>query len=97
MRTLALKGAKVIFNPTYGMHGLKNECMMKTRSYESEVFICFVHPLESLITNPSGNVEAHLVSNRDGFLVHNIDLKIVDVSRRSDIAHLKDRVPSVYV
>lgn len=30
-RTLTLKAARVIFNPTYGMHGDLNLCMMRTR------------------------------------------------------------------
>ena len=34
VRTLALKGARVIFNPTYGMHKETNLHMMRTRSYE---------------------------------------------------------------
>lgn len=96
VRTLALKGAQIIFNPTYGMHDIKNECMMKTRSYESEIFICFCHPLESLITNPLGDVEAHLVSGRDGFLIHDIDLTDVTRARESESGHLKDRVPEIY-
>ena len=47
MRTLALKGARIIFNPTYGMH---DRHMMQTRSYESEVVIAFCHPAQSLVT-----------------------------------------------
>jgi len=41
VRTLALKGARVVFNPTYGMHNDLNLCMMRTRAYESEVLIVF--------------------------------------------------------
>ena len=37
-RTLTLKGARVIFNPTYGMHGDLNLCMMRTRAYENGIF-----------------------------------------------------------
>jgi len=95
-RTLALKGARVIFVPSYGMHGEGNERMMRTRSYESEVFICFAHPEESLITNPTGESEARLVSSCDGYLLHDIDLAAVDALRNAESSHLKDRVPDAY-
>jgi len=96
VRTLALKGARVILNPTYGMHGEHNLHMMRVRSYESEVYICFAHPLQSLITNPKGEVEAMLVANTDHFLIHDLDLSVVDQVRNGDSAHLRDRRPGVY-
>ncbi len=55
-RTLTLKGTRVIFNPTYGMHGDLNLCMMRTRSYENGIFIVFTHPGQALITDPRGRV-----------------------------------------
>ncbi len=79
------------------MHGELNLRMMRTRSYESEIYICFAHPLQSLITNPKGDVEALLVSNVDGYLIHDLDLSIVDEVRRGDSAHLRDRRPEVYL
>jgi predicted amidohydrolase len=54
VRTLALKGARVIFNPTYGMSCDLNLAMMRTRSYENEIFVVFTHPQQSLITGPGG-------------------------------------------
>jgi len=97
VRTLALQGARVIFNPTYGMHGEWNQQMMQVRSYESEVYICFAHPQQSLITGPKGEVEAMLVSNRDHYLIHDLDLSVVDQVRSGLSAHLRDRRPDVYV
>lgn len=96
VRTLALQGARVIFNPTYGMHGEHNQRMMRVRSYESEVYICFAHPVEALITGPKGDVEAILVSNQDQWLVHDLDLSLVDEVRAGPSAHLRDRRPDVY-
>jgi omega-amidase len=96
VRTLALKGARIIFAPSYGMHGEANERMMRTRSYESEVFICFTHPVESLVTNPRGESEARLESSCDGYLLHDIDLNAVDSLREAEASHLKDRVPDAY-
>ena len=43
-RTLRCRGSQLILNPTYGMHHLKNEWWMRTRSYENESYICFAHP-----------------------------------------------------
>jgi predicted amidohydrolase len=96
VRTLALKGAAVIFNPTYGMHGEKNDIMMRVRAYESEVFICFCHPLKSLITGPTGEVEAILTSSSDHYLIHDIDLDIVSKMRGGRESRLRARVPRVY-
>ena len=96
VRTLALKGARVILNPTYGMHGEHNMRMMRVRSYESEVYICFAHPQQSLVTGPKGDVEALLVSNTDHYLIHDLDLSIVDQVRSGASAHLRDRRPDVY-
>jgi omega-amidase len=96
VRTLALKGAAVIFNPTYGMHGEKNDIMMRIRSYESEAFICFCHPLKSLITGPTGEVEAVLTSSRDHYLIHDIDLHVAEKIRKGKESRLRNRVPQVY-
>ncbi|MBN1445072.1 MAG: carbon-nitrogen hydrolase family protein [Candidatus Omnitrophica bacterium] len=54
VRSLAVQGARIIFNPTCGMHDERNLHMMQTRSYESECYIAFTHPLQSLITGPKG-------------------------------------------
>jgi predicted amidohydrolase len=97
VRTLALQGARAIFNPTYGMHGERNQRMMQVRSYESEVYICFAHPCQSLITGPKGDVEAILVSNQDHWLTHDLDLSVVDEVRAGPSAHLRDRRPDAYV
>jgi predicted amidohydrolase len=70
--------------------------MMRVRSYESEVCICFAHPLQSLITGPRGDVEALLVSNTDQYLIHDLDLSIADQVRAGESAHLRDRRPDVY-
>jgi predicted amidohydrolase len=96
VRTLVLQGARVILNPTYGMHGERNRQMMQVRSYESEVYICFAHPQQSLITGPKGDVEAVLVSNQDHYLVHDLDLSVVDRVRSGPSAHLRDRRPDAY-
>jgi predicted amidohydrolase len=96
VRTLALKGARIIFNPTYGMHDERNLCMMRTRSYESEVFIAFTHPLQALITDPTGRVVRLDESEAEGVVITEVDLSLVDEVRAGPSAHLRDRRPDVY-
>jgi len=57
-RILAIKGAQLIINPSYGSHGEMNEVMMRTRAYENSVYIAFVHPQRTLIIDPKGTIIA---------------------------------------
>ena len=92
-RTLTLKGARVIFNPTYGMHGELNLCMMRTRSYENGIFIIFTHPGQSLITGPKGAVVCNNKDKTQKYTITEIDLSeaLADKS-----GHIVDRRPDVY-
>ena len=96
VRTLALGGARVIFNPTYGMHDARNLRMMQTRSYESEVFIVFTHPLQSLITDPTGEIAQNEDADEAGITITRLDLARVDRVRSGPSAHLRDRRPELY-
>ena len=97
VRTLALKGAHIIFNPTYGMHDERNLHMMQTRSYESEVFIAFTHPRQALLTAPTGQVICNETRDDMPFVVSTVDLAEVDRVRAGlSAAHLRDRRPDVY-
>ena len=73
-RTLRVRGARLIMNPTYGMHHLDNEWWMRTRSYENEAYICFTHTEVALVTDPGGGIAAKLVSSLPDVLVHDIDI-----------------------
>ena len=95
VRTIALEGARVIFNPTYGMHNELNLCMMRTRSYESIVFIAFTHPLQTLITSPRGDVVSNVEAEDVTFTVTEIDLEEVD-ARRETSGHLSERRSDIY-
>ena len=97
VRTLALKGARVIFNPTYGMHNDLNLALMRTRAYESELFIVFTHPKQTLITDPEGNVVTNDEHVSHRYVVTEIDLAAVDARRASPMGHLKDRRTDVYL
>lgn len=96
VRTLALKGARVIFNPTYGFHDEQNLHMMCTRSYEGEVWIAFTHPAQALVTDPQGEIVLNETSPEAAFAVSEIDLAAVDKARAQELAHLKARRPELY-
>ncbi len=96
VRTLALKGARIIFNPTYGMHNERNLAMMQTRSYESEVVIAFAHPDQSLVTGAYGEILCNNTSGFDRYTLCEVDLLQVDRAREGESAHLRDRRPNLY-
>ncbi|MCL5269340.1 MAG: carbon-nitrogen hydrolase family protein [bacterium] len=96
VRSLALQGARIIFNPSYGMHGVMNLRMMQTRSYESEIFIAFTHPCQSLLTDPTGKVIENVPGNDSCFSINEIDLSEADRIRQSESAHLRDRRTDIY-
>lgn len=92
-RTLTLKGARVIFNPTYGMSGDLNLCMMRTRSYENGIFIIFTHPGQSLITGPNGAVVCNDRDETRKYTVTEIDLSKAPANTGG---HIVDRRPDIY-
>ncbi len=92
-RTLTLRGARVIFNPTYGMRGDLNLCMMRTRSYENGIFIAFTHPGQSLITGPEGNVVCNNAEEAKTYVITEIDLSKALANKGG---HLVDRRPDIY-
>lgn len=96
VRTLALKGARIIFNPTYGGHSENNLWRMRTRSWESEIFIAFTHPAQALVTDPRGDVILNETRPDTTFAVCEVDLEAVDRIRSDAWTLLKDRRPDVY-
>ena len=92
-RTLTLGGARVIFNPTYGMHGDLNLCMMRTRSYENGIFIVFTHPGQSLITGPEGQI---VCNDTDEARIHTITEIDLSDAPANQGGHMVDRRPDVY-
>jgi omega-amidase len=92
-RTLTLKGARVIFNPTYGMHGDLNLCMMRTRAYENGIYIIFTHPGQSLITNHKGAIVCNNTDKKRTHALTEIDLSKAPANKGG---HIVDRRPDVY-
>jgi predicted amidohydrolase len=97
VRTLALKGARILFNPTYGMHDERNLHMMQIRSYESEVFIAFAHPGQSLVTGPRGEVICSNRKRSERFTLCEVDLSQVEALRSAPSGHLRDRRDDLYL
>lgn len=89
-RTLRLRGARLILDPTYGMSHLDNEWWMRTRSYENQCFIAFAHPQVGFVVGPKGDLIARRTAS-PGVLLCDIDL-----SQAKDGNHLRDRRPELY-
>jgi predicted amidohydrolase len=64
-RILAVKGARLILNPSAGMHGEMNDTMMRTRAYENSVHIIFAHYADCLIISPTGEILARYEEGGD--------------------------------
>jgi predicted amidohydrolase len=90
-RVLRVKGARITLIPAYGMWHIDNEWWMRTRSYENENFVAFVHPQVAFVSDPHGQIAAKLQTNVPSILVCEIDL-----SQVSDKAHIRDRRPELY-
>ena len=96
VRTLALGGARIVLNPTYGMHDERNLHMMQTRSYESEIFIAFTHPGQALITGPRGEILCNEESDTVDVALTDVDLAVADRVRSRGNSHLSDRRADLY-
>jgi len=90
-RTLRLEGARLILNPTYGMHHEANEWWMRTRGYENQCYIAFAHPEVAFVVDPKGGIAAKRDDEAAGVLVCDIDL-----GRAKDDNHIRDRRPELY-
>lgn len=95
-RTLRLKGARLILNPTYGFYNDLNEAMLRTRAFENQCFIAFAHPLQSLVTGPGGDVVAKETSSDKTPGPAELLICDIDLSRAKEDNHLRDRRPSLY-
>lgn len=95
VRTLALRGAGIILNPTYGMHDERNLWMMRIRSYESEIPIAFTHPGQSLITDAAGEIVVNVTDPDRPYVITDVDLSGTDAVR-AQRRHLLDRRPDLY-
>ena len=90
-RILAIKGAQIIFNPSYGMYGEINDVMMRTRAYENSVYVVFVHPKRALIIEPDGTIAARDDGTGDQIVYGRIRL-----DERIGRGPIRDRRPEIY-
>ncbi|MEW6236573.1 MAG: carbon-nitrogen hydrolase family protein [Candidatus Omnitrophota bacterium] len=68
-RILALKGAQILFLPSYGSYDAGegwNTALLRTRAYENRFPLIFCHPMQSMLISRHGKVEA---SGRSGEIV----------------------------
>lgn len=91
MRVLALKGARLVIIPAWGMCGEINDAMMRTRAYENGVYVLFVHPKRCLIIDPGGKIVAEDLGRADSVVSAQIEL--ADFSQLSPIQY---RRPELY-
>jgi len=94
IRCMALQGARIILNPTWGFKNDLNRAIIRVRAYENSIPVCFTHPTQSLICDGRGDVVAFLESSEPDVLIHD-----VDVSWRPGMPVKPDRAwshPSTY-
>jgi predicted amidohydrolase len=73
-RILALKGAQVLFVPSYGSYTDENgwnTILMRTRAYENGFPVVFSHPFQSLLINRKGSLLA--VGSANELVYYEID------------------------
>jgi predicted amidohydrolase len=97
IRSLALQGARIVFNPTYGNYGEMNNCLMRTRSFENELFIAFTHPAQSLVTDPSGKTLLDDSDENTAFSICEVNLADANRRRARDNSFLKARRSDLYL
>lgn len=89
-RTLRLKRARLILNPTYGMHHEAKTWWMRTRSYENQCFIAFAYPSTGFVTNSHGDI---MDKRDDKPCVLRVRVNLRDAK---DDNHLRDRRLDLY-
>lgn len=91
VRSLRVQGARLILNPTYGMHGDWNLKIMQVRAWENQCFIAFTHPEQTLMLDPGGDVLLKVDDGAPGYSITTIDLR-----EAKDDNHIQDRRPELY-
>jgi N-carbamoylputrescine amidase len=91
VRTLRLKGARLILNPSYGSHSDWNKMIMQMRAWENQCYIAFTHPNQSLMVDPGGEV----ITQEDG-AEPAVAMTDIDLTEAKDDNHIQDRRPELY-
>ncbi len=67
---LALDGARMLVNPSYGSRGEWNTVMLRTRARDSEAHFIFAHPKQALVIDPDGTILADVDNEEGAGIVH---------------------------
>ena len=87
---LTLDGARILFNPSYGGRGEWNDTMLRTRARDSNAYLIFTHPLQSLIIDPSGKI---IINNNDQEGITYVEIK----PDQKVSGRLRQRRPDVFI
>ena len=86
---LALDGAQMIINPSYGSRGEWNDTMLRVRARDNNCYLVFTHPLQTLAIAPNGQVILN-ETNKEGIFF--FDMGEHAISQRN----LRRRRPEVF-
>jgi predicted amidohydrolase len=86
---LALDGARILINPSYGSRGEWNDVMLRTRARDNEAYFIFTHPKQTLVIQPDGKIIVNKDDEQGAGIVYaeiSLDFKPVSklVKRRSE-------------
>lgn len=92
-RILAIKGAQVILIPAFGLgtSEINEDIMMRTRAYENGIFVAHVHPKNTFIVNPEGDIIAQSRGEDEDIVMAQITL-----DERVGKGPIRYRRPEVY-
>lgn len=92
-RILAIKGAGLILVPAFGLgiQKMSEDVMMRTRAYENGVYVAHVHPKNTFIVDPKGNILAQQEGDNEGIVMAEIHL-----DERIGSGSIKRRRPEIY-
>ena len=85
----------VIITPEGFLDGYVSTEKHVTRE-NSDVFIAFTHPLQSLVTSPKGQVICNDEADKDTVTISRVDLSKADEARARATSQLKNRRPDLY-
>lgn len=92
-RILAIKGAQIILVPAYGLGITKinEDIMLRTRAYENSVYVAHVHPKNTFVVNPKGDIIAQEEGEHEAMVIAEIVL-----DDRIGDGPIRDRRPEIY-
>jgi predicted amidohydrolase len=92
-RILAIKGAQIILVPAFGLgiEKINEDVMMRTRAYENSVYVAHVHPKNTFVVDPRGNIIAQAEGEHETMILADIAL-----DERIGDGPIRDRRPEIY-